>query len=60
MKTVNTHEAKTVSHGAELGRMPRHHNDPFDWMLIAQAQVERVALLTDDRLMRLYGVEVIW
>ncbi|MGH2626324.1 MAG: PIN domain-containing protein [Anaerolineales bacterium] len=38
----------SARHGAEVERLPRHHRDPFDLMLIAQSRVEGVALLTND------------
>lgn len=50
----------TVSHGAAIERMPRHHSDPFDWMLIAQARVEGLPLITNDPKIARYDVEVIW
>ena len=43
------------SHCKTLLRLPMHHRDPFDRMLIAQAQTERVALLTRDREIAAYG-----
>src|ERR1700730_14251870 len=38
----------TLSHVAALERLPNYHRDPFDRMLIAQAQVEGLVLLTAD------------
>jgi PIN domain nuclease of toxin-antitoxin system len=43
-------------HAEHAGGLPRHHNDPFDRLIIAQAQLERMLLGTQDRLMRPYGV----
>jgi PIN domain nuclease of toxin-antitoxin system len=37
------------SHAAVLTTLPRHHNDPFDRMLIVQAMSERLTLVTHDR-----------
>lgn len=37
-----------ASHAEELRELPWHHRDPFDRMLIAQARVERLVLLTVD------------
>lgn len=48
------------SHAAAVERLPFHHRDPFDRMLIAQAQAERLAIVTGDRMFRRYGVPVIW
>ena len=44
-------------HHAELaGALPPHHADPFDRMLVAQAQAEGLVLVTRDARMALYGV----
>ena len=45
-------------HAELAGRLPMHHRDPFDRMLVAQAQVEELVLATRDRNMARYGVEV--
>ena len=47
------------SHTAAAGRLPWHHRDPFDRMLIAQALVEDLRLVTRDRLVVAYGVKVL-
>lgn len=52
--------AITPAHAAAAGRLPRHHGDPFDRLLVAQALAERVPLLSLDRRLPAYGVEVIW
>jgi PIN domain nuclease of toxin-antitoxin system len=44
-----------LNHLSELARLPLVHGDPFDRLLIAQAQVERVMLLTADRTLAGYG-----
>jgi PIN domain nuclease of toxin-antitoxin system len=46
-------------HALRAGRLPRHHRDPFDRMLIAQAQLEAVPILTSDPHFRDYDVELI-
>ena len=44
-------------HHAELaGALPPHHNDPFDRMLVAQAQAEGLILVTRDARMSPYGI----
>ena len=40
--------------------LPLHRRDSFDRMLIAQAQVERLSMLTADRRFRKYDVTVVW
>ena len=42
-----------------LGGTPRHR-DPFDRMLIAQAQCESLALLTVDERLTAYGKNILW
>ena len=45
-----------LSHVAEVGRLPHHHRDPFDRMLIAQARREGLELLTRDPVFARYEV----
>jgi len=40
--------------------LPRHHKDPFDRLLIAQALEEGAAIMTADRLIASYPVEILW
>lgn len=47
-----------VDHAHAFGELPLHHRDPFDRMLIAQAWVENLTLVTRDPRMREYGVPV--
>ncbi|APU13874.1 MULTISPECIES: type II toxin-antitoxin system VapC family toxin [Actinoalloteichus] len=49
----------TVSHGLEVARLPLHHRDPFDRLLIAQARCESLTLLTGDTKLESYEVKVI-
>src|SRR5258707_11724528 len=44
------------AHAEHAGRLPPHHNDPFDRLIIAQAYLERMVLGTQDRRMRPYGI----
>jgi PIN domain nuclease of toxin-antitoxin system len=48
------------SHIYETLRLPRVHKDPFDRMLAAQCIVERMTLISVDRVFRKYPVEVVW
>jgi PIN domain nuclease of toxin-antitoxin system len=48
------------AHALRVTRLPPHHGDPFDRLLIAQAQLERCALLTGDAQILAYDVEVVW
>ncbi len=49
-----------VAHCRQLQELPWHHKDPFDRMLIAQAQVESLALFTADPRFREYDLVVAW
>jgi PIN domain nuclease of toxin-antitoxin system len=50
----------TLTHVAALERLPNYHRDPFDRMLIAQAQVEGLMLLTADHNLEQYQVKTLW
>ena len=60
--TVNDVEVLPISlpHLAAVSVLPRHHRDPFDRMLIAQAQVERVAIVSVDPLLDAYPIQRLW
>jgi len=45
----------TGAHAEHAGGLPRHHNDPFDRLIIAQANLEGMVLGTQDPAMRAYG-----
>lgn len=47
-------------HILQLEALPVHHSDPFDRLLIAQAVVESLPILTYDRVFSLYQVKAIW
>ena len=49
----------TLEHAATVERLPHHHRDPFDRMLVAQAISERLALVSRDRALAGYDVTVI-
>lgn len=46
-------------HAIAAGRLPRHHDDPFDRLLIAQAQTEGMTLVSADRAIARYDVSVL-
>jgi PIN domain nuclease of toxin-antitoxin system len=58
-QTRTTELAITAEHGAYVADLPSHHRDPFDRLLIAQALVERLPILTADPQIGRYDVEVI-
>ncbi|HUT13698.1 MAG TPA: type II toxin-antitoxin system VapC family toxin [Thermoguttaceae bacterium] len=50
----------TVEYADAEAGLPRHHGDPFDRLLAAQAQVENVSLVSADAVFDQYGVHRIW
>lgn len=54
-----THLPITFFHGTQAGALPHHHRDPFDRMLVAQAQAEGLTILTADANIPRYGVQVL-
>lgn len=49
----------TARHSVAAATLPRHHEDPFDRMLIAQAQLEGLTIVTRDAAFRDYGVALV-
>jgi PIN domain nuclease of toxin-antitoxin system len=52
--------AVTAVHGIRAGLLPGPHKDPFDRMLIAQAQAENLAIISNDVVFDSYGVRRVW
>ncbi len=50
----------TLEHTERLTVLPSHHRDPFDRMLVAQAQCERATVVTHDPQFRMYDVPILW
>ncbi len=50
----------TARHADRVATLPMHHQDPFDRLLLAQAETDGLALVSGDTAMRHYEVEVIW
>ena len=50
----------TADHGIRAGLLPGPHKDPFDRMLISQAQAENVPIVTNERTFETYGVRRVW
>ncbi len=46
------------AHALAAGRLPLHHRDPFDRMLVAQAQIETLTLVSHDKSLRSYDVKL--
>ena len=49
-----------ATHLTGLCRLPHHHRDPFDRLLIAQAMAEGMTLVSCDRHFESYGVPLLW
>lgn len=47
-------------HAAAVAELPLHHRDPFDRLLVAQAQLEPMRLLTNDDTLHAYGERVVF
>ncbi len=52
--------AITTDHALRAGSLPGPHRDPFDRMLIAQAQAENIPLISNETLFDGYGIRRIW
>jgi PIN domain nuclease of toxin-antitoxin system len=51
---IDEHHAKLA------GELPPIHRDPFDRMLVAQAMIEQLAIVTADSAIPRYGVPIVW
>jgi PIN domain nuclease of toxin-antitoxin system len=49
----------SIPHIQRIGDLPRHHGDPFDRMIIAQAQAEGLTIVTHDKEFALYNVALL-
>lgn len=49
----------THSHALRVALLPRHHQDPFDRMLVAQAQLESLTIITADQALGHYEVRIL-
>lgn len=49
----------SIDHALRAGELPMHHRDPFDRLLVAQAQVEGLVLVTADPRLHAYDVELL-
>ena len=47
------------AHALHVESLPPHHRDPFDRLLVAQAQLEALPLMTDDRTLAVYAVTIV-
>jgi PIN domain nuclease of toxin-antitoxin system len=49
-----------VTHALRVASLPRHHADPFDRLLVAQCQIERIPLMTADEAIGAYDLDILW
>jgi PIN domain nuclease of toxin-antitoxin system len=50
----------SIAHASAVERLPWHHRDPFDRLLVAQATIEGAAVVSRDERLRAYGVPLVW
>ena len=50
----------TLDHAERQASLPWHHRDPFDRLLVAQAQVESMPIVSADAKLDIYGITRIW
>jgi PIN domain nuclease of toxin-antitoxin system len=50
----------SYDHGVRAGMLPGPHRDPFDRMLIAQAEVEKLFIVSNEKIFDQYGVGRVW
>jgi PIN domain nuclease of toxin-antitoxin system len=49
----------SLADATRVAELPKHHRDPFDRLLVAQAQLNRLVLASTDRALEAYDVEVL-
>lgn len=63
-KQVNTNKLQilpvTLAHVLALEKLPNHHHDPFDRLLIAQSKNEKLLLVSKDSIFSNYSVKLFW
>jgi PIN domain nuclease of toxin-antitoxin system len=52
--------AISTAHALRAGRLPLHHRDPFDRMLVAQAQAHAFSVVSADSVFDRYGISRVW
>lgn len=50
----------TLRHSARVHALSNHHRDPFDQMLVVQSQVEKMPIISADKMIHSYPVDIIW
>ncbi|HYR09547.1 MAG TPA: type II toxin-antitoxin system VapC family toxin [Longimicrobium sp.] len=49
-----------LDHALEAGSLPHHHRDPFDRMLVVQARMEEMPIISADPELDRYGIDRVW
>ena len=49
-----------MNHALYVSHLPNHHRDPFDRLLVAQSILENLPIVTGDRALAKYDIEVVW
>lgn len=49
-----------LEHALQVEKLPEHHKDPFDRLLIAQAIAENLTIISSDRQLQSYHVNLVW
>jgi PIN domain nuclease of toxin-antitoxin system len=49
-----------MEHSFEIINLPLFHKDPFDRILVSQARVENMRIITRDKKMNLYDIDIVW
>lgn len=52
--------AISLDHAEAVRALPLHHRDPFDRILVAQAMIEKLTLVSKDPLLERYTIDVVW
>lgn len=50
----------TARHAWQVHALPTHHRDPFDRLIVAQALIERLPVITADARLAAYGIDARW
>lgn len=50
----------SIEHALFVSKLPFHHRDPFDRILIAQATIDNMAIISRDEAMQFYNVKTVW
>jgi len=49
-----------LDHILRVSKLPFHHRDPFDRLLVAQSEIEKLPIISNDKTLDAYGIERVW